>query len=396
MGVGHPCDNIVDAAAMNDTPFTLQDANAMRHASGELLSLALMQSRNATLAWLSVLGDPQAERWAGQAAWFQERWIARHVERNRGLAGDAARSPLGSIEPNADAWWSPQADARLPPPDSATLRSYLGETMEITQDLLGSAAATDAGLHWFRAALFEEDALIARFVALAQAQGKTAATQLLLPRSRIAPREPLWWPAQRHPLGSVDDGFVPEAERWAHEVAVPEFEIDAQPVSWRQFAEFVADGGYDEPRWWSEAGAVWLAESQRRSPRDVEELAQGAVVNRLGRLERCPPDAPATGVTWHEAQAWCRWAGRRLPTEVEWELAACTGASHGFVWGDALEWAAGRARAWPRGQARWNTDHIAQRGCAWFEPRRLAHPKARRFAAAGDDSAEIGFRSCAL
>jgi gamma-glutamyl hercynylcysteine S-oxide synthase len=81
---------------------------------------------------------------------------------------------------------------------------------------------------------------------------------------------------------------------------------------------------------------------------------------------------------------------------VEWELAACRGASRGFAWGDVPEWTAGRARAWPGGQPEWNTEQIAQRGCAWFEPRRLAHPKARRFAAADDDRAEVGFRSCAL
>jgi formylglycine-generating enzyme required for sulfatase activity len=381
---------------MNEITAALDDGQAMRHAGRDVLSLALLQSRNATLAWLAALSDAQAERWAGQAAWFQERWIARHVERSRGLESDAHRSPLASIEPMADAWWSPQADAQQPPPTATALRAYLAETMDITQDLLSRTEDRDADLHWFRAALFEEDALIARFAGLAQQRGVTVAASLLPRRVRTATREPLWWPAQRHMLGSADDGFVPEAERWAHEVAVPEFEIDAQPVSWRQFAEFVADGGYDEPRWWSEPGAGWLAQSQRRSPRDVEELANGVVRNLFGRLERCAQDEPATGVTLYEAQAWCAWAGRRLPTEVEWELAACRGASRGFVWGDVVEWTAGRARAWPGGHAHWNTGFGARRGCAWFEPRRLAHPKARRFAAGDDDHTEVGFRTCAL
>ncbi len=368
----------------------------MRHAGRDVLSLALMQSRNTTLAWLSVLGDPQAERWAGQAAWFAERWIARHVQRSRGHPGDTALSPLASIEPNADAWWSPQPDASLRPPDDAMLRSYMGETMEITQDLLSSAEASDAALFWYRAALWEEDALMARFATLAQQRSLQAAQRLMPDKHRAAPRAPQWWPAQRHALGSADDGFVPPPERWAHEVAVPEFEIDAQPVSWQQYAEFVTDGGYDEPRFWSDAGAAWLAATQRRCPRDAEELRHSAVVNRFGRLCRVHMDEPVTGLTWFEAQAWCQWAGRRLPTEVEWELVACRGASRGFAWGEVPEWTAGRARVWPGGQAHWNTQHIAQRGCAWLEPRRLAHPKARRFAPPDDDSAEVGFRSCSL
>jgi gamma-glutamyl hercynylcysteine S-oxide synthase len=381
---------------VNDVVAALNDPQAMRRAGRDVLSLVLMQSRNTTLAWLSVLDDVQARRWAGQAAWFSERWIARHVQRSRGHLGDMALSPLASIDANADAWWSPQPDDTAPPPDDATLRSYMGETMEVTQDLLACAEASDAALHWFRAALWQEDALVARLAALAQQRGVQAAHRLLPDKQRTAPREPLWWPAQRHALGSTDDGFVPPPERWAHDVAVPEFEIDAQAVSWQQYAEFVTDGGYDDPRWWSEAGAAWLSSTQRRCPRDVEELRHSAVVNRFGRLVRVHMSEPVAGVTWFEAQAWCRWAGRRLPTEVEWELAACRGASRGFVWGQVLEWTAGRARAWPGGHAEWSAQHMAQRGCAWFEPRRLAHPKARRFASPDDDNAEVGFRSCAV
>jgi gamma-glutamyl hercynylcysteine S-oxide synthase len=381
---------------MNDVAAALNDPQAMRHAGPDVLSLALMQSRNTTLAWLSVLGDQQAERWAGQAAWFAERWIARHVQRSRGHLGDMTLSPLASIEPHADGWWSPQPDTAVPPPDNAALRSYLAETMEITQDLLASAGPGDAALHGYRAALWEEDLLVARFVALAQQRGLQAAQRLIPDKHRVAHREPQWWPAQRHLLGSADAGFVPPPERWAHEIAVPDFEIDAQPVSWQQYAEFVTDGGYDELRFWSEAGAAWLQTTQRRCPRDVEELRHSAVVNRFGRLCRVHMDEPVTGLTWFEAQAWCQWAGRRLPTEVEWELAACRGASRGFAWGEVLEWTAGRARVWPGGQAQWNTQHIAQRGCAWFEPQRIAHPKARRFALPDDDAAEVGFRSCPM
>mgnify|MGYP000343650106 CR=1 FL=1 len=106
-------------------------------------------------------------------------------------------------------------------------------------------------------------------------------------------REPLWLPAQRVQVGSLPGGLVPDNERWAHEVAVPEFEIDAQPVSWAQFVEFVDDGGYDRQELWHPEGWAWLQrEAQaegRRGPRHVEQIgvASGAVMqSHFGRPAR--------------------------------------------------------------------------------------------------------------
>jgi iron(II)-dependent oxidoreductase len=237
---------------------------------------------------------------------------------------------------------------------------------------------------------------VARFVALAQGARVDIAAQLP-PRVLRPVRAPLWFTAQRWMLGSAPGGYVPPNERWAHEVALPEFEIDAQPVTWQQFAEFVADGGYDDPAWWDDAGRQWLQSSGRRSPRDVEQLRHGVVLQRFGRLVRASAGEAASMLTLHEAQAWCRWARRRLPTEVEWELAASRGASRGFVWGDVAEWTAGAARPWSGdGAVAVDRSLRAQRGLAWFEPRSLAQPKARRFMAAHADQTFVGFRSCAL
>jgi gamma-glutamyl hercynylcysteine S-oxide synthase len=120
------------------------------------------------------------------------------------------------------------------------------------------------------------------------------------------------------------------------------------------------------------------------------------VLQRFGQLVRAPAGEAASMLGWYEAEAWCAWAGRRLPTEVEWELAASQGASRGVTWGDVPEWTAGRARAWPGGPAIDDSAWRVQRGVAWFEPRRLAHPKARRFVAPERDDGFAGFRSCAL
>jgi len=400
---------------MNETAAMLADAQHMRHADREWLSLALMQSRNQTLAWLALFerqanadapapdaqaADVESALWlAGHAGWRQERWIARNVLRSRGALADEWRAPLASIEPHADAWWSTEsigdlAQGPTAAPSFEATRAYLAETLETTLDLLRGAAPDDEGLHVYRAALFDEDALLHRFVALAQATRIEAAVSLLPARQLHAAREPLLFAAQRWPLGSPRGGFVPANEQWEHEEAVPEFEVDAQAVTWSQYAEFVEDGGYDEPRWWSAEGWRWLQRGERRTPRDVEQLRHGVLLRRFGRLQRAPATQPVSMVSWFEAEAWCRWAGRRLPTEIEWELAATRGASRGFVWGDVPEWVAGHARAWPGG-APVDGNLRVQRGVAWFEPRRLAHPKARRFFAADRDEGFVGFRSCA-
>ena len=373
----------------------LDDAQAMRNADRELLSLALMHTRNRTLAWLTVLERLPGACWiAGRAAWWQERWIARNVQRSRGAAADVTRAPLASIEPLADGLWAQPGDASGPPPDA--LRAYLEETLEVTLDLLAATDNSDDVLHWHRAALFEEDACMLRFAVLAQQQ-RVDSKRLLPERLLRALRPPVWFPAQRWMLGSLRGlGYVPPAEQWAHEEPVPEFEIDAQAVSWQQFAEFVEDGGYDDVRWWSEDGAHWLQADTRRTPRDVEQLRHGVLLQRFGQLVRAPAGEAASMLSWYEAQAWCAWAGRRLPTEVEWELAASLGASRGVTWGDVPEWMAGRARAWPGGPVVDEATLRVQRGVAWFEPRRLAHPKARRFVAPERDDGFAGFRSCAL
>ena len=147
----------------------------------------------------------------------------------------------------------------------------------------------------------------------------------------------------------------------------------------------------------------------RRAPGGVEQLHGGVLVARGqgagAALQRAAASQPAVRVTRHEAEAWCRWAGRRLPTEPEWEIAASRGASRGFLWGDVFEWVGGSARTWPgAGRAAPGAlDAVPAadaglgvlRGASWATRARWHHPKARRFAAPASDIAFCGFRSCA-
>ena len=391
----------------------LDDPVAIRLAGRDLLSLALMDARNLSLRWLEVFdkrglaADTTHGRSAlwlvGHAGWWQDLWIGRHVQRGRGEQADAAAPRLPPVEPLAPGWFEPDG---AQPPDADTVRRYLADTLEVTLDLLAGADDRDDALHFYRAALLHEDrlgqALAERAALLQIKRDPPPPPPLLAPPSRTD-REALWMPSARVPLGSAPGGFVPDNERWADTVALPEYEIDAQAVSWERYIEFAEDGGYDRREFWTEPGWAWLQASGRRAPRDVEQLRGSVLLQRGGELQRAPTGQPAQHLTRHEAEAWCRWAGRRLPTEPEWELAALAARHRGFVWGDVFEWVAGSARAWPGHAATPGTlDRLPEprtlgvlRGAAVMTPARWRHPKARRFMAVDSDLAFCGFRSCA-
>lgn len=403
-----------------------------RHAGKAVLSLALIDARNRSLRWAAAFeasapGPNAILRELGRLGWFQEHWITRNLERQRGEQGDPSRPRLASILPEADAWFAdpmpaPGGAQGAPDVDLQTIRQYLVDSLETTLELLEGSAETDPALHFYRMALFEEDTAAERIAATAQSLGIDTGLAVLPPNRPT--REPLLFAATRPTIGSAPGGFVPENERWAHAVTLPEFEIDAQAITWAQYGEFVEDGGYDERRFWSDAGWAWLQTEGRRTPRYVDQMRQGVLQRRFGRLVRVPGVQPAIHVAWHEADAWCRWAGRRLPGEAEWECAAVQGENRGFRWGEVREWTAGTLRPYPavgdgadaasssggatgpagRGAAaptrqastaRGGVAARVIRGTSFASPARLRTPTLRDAAPATTDDLFVGFRSCA-
>lgn len=407
---------------MIETETANVDSPRMRHAGKGLLSLALMDARNHTLRWFgafedaaaAVAGEPAAPApidppaWTlGHVGWFQERWIARNVQRARGTACDPTQPRLASIEAHADAWFDADvvgSDERrrtaLPAPQA--IKDYLAETLETTLELLESADESDDALYFYRLALFHED----MHCEAAACASQTLAFDAGLLRRPVgsARRAALALPATRHAFGSAAGGFVFDNEKWVHEVAVPEFEIDAAAVTWAQYAEFVEDGGYDDARWWSPEGWAFVERTGRRCPRHVEQIRNGVLARHFGRLARVAPTQPAMHANWFEADAWCRWAGRRLPTEVEWECAALAGASLGFTWGEVWEWTASTARPYPGFAADpWRAysasafgKHKVLRGASFATRPRMRNARFRSFAAPERDDVFCGFRSCAI
>ncbi len=401
-----------------------------------MLSLALIDARNRTLHLLSLyeqalgndsLAVPRQEGveppvWlAGHIGWFAEWWIARNTQRAFGADCPVRPTRLAAIEPQADFWWNPaQIDphVRWSPelPDLQQTKAYLLDTLESTLELLEHAAETDAGLYFYRLALFHEDLRGEQLMVMAQTLGLPLGIDM---QAAPVAREPLLLPAGPWTLGREAQarGFCFAQERGLLRVDVPEFEIDAQPVTWNQYVEFVDDGGYDRPELWQRAGQQWLARQAggRRGPRHVEQIGVarhgtgGSVLQQhFGRTVRAAGNQSAVHVSWWEADAWARWAGRRLATEVEWEIAAHTAARRGFRWGDVHEWTAGTLQAWPGFVADpWSggTPFDPQvafgharvlRGASFATRARLRTPKGRGFAIADRDELFVGFRTCAL
>lgn len=129
----------------------------------------------------------------------------------------------------------------------------------------------------------------------------------------------------------ADDPWAYDNERPCHIVDLPAFLIDAAPVTNAQYQEFVDAGGYDQMSNWSLEGWEWRQAEGLTAPQFWRP--DGAVL-RFGRVVQRHPHEPVQHVCFHEAEAYARWAGKRLPTEAEWEKAARAGAGmeHGHVW----------------------------------------------------------------
>ncbi|MBI4510408.1 MAG: ergothioneine biosynthesis protein EgtB [Deltaproteobacteria bacterium] len=123
---------------------------------------------------------------------------------------------------------------------------------------------------------------------------------------------------------SRDAAFVFDNEKWAHThaVEVAPFRIARAPVTSSEFAQFVEDGGYARPEHWSHQGWTWRLKKGQQHPIYWCRNGKGWLRRHFDQMVPLEPHAPVLHVSWYEAEAYCHWAGRRLPTETEWELAA--------------------------------------------------------------------------
>jgi ergothioneine biosynthesis protein EgtB len=283
---------------------------------------------------------------------------------------------------------------QLPLPDADATRADLARQLEQTLALLaeteGSEHSDDA-LYFFRLALLHEDMHHEAAVYMARALGVPLADARWQPQPDRSPRSALHFDAGGVTLGHAGPGFAFDNELQARAVSVPAFDIDRRAVSWAEFLPFVEAGGYRVDRWWSDAGRRWRDQHAVTGP---HALTLGEVIDL---------DTAACHLSWHEAQAWCAWAGRRLPTEAEWERAALERPGD-FAWGQVWEWTASAFAPYPGFvphpyrdySAPWFDGRPVLRGGSWATQPRMKHPKYRNFFVPGRVDIIAGFRSCAL
>ncbi len=395
-------------------------ADALRACRADTLALFAAYERS-----LPGLVVPQDETlnpplWElGHIGWFQEFWLARNPQRERGPLADplAARPPSIRAEgdrlydssrvPHASRWHLalPDADATR-----ADLAAQLDASLEALATVDDTAADRDAALYFFRLALVHEDMHHEAALYMAQALGIRVDDPRWQTPRLPAPAEPLRFEAGAWALGSADgQGFAFDNELAGHEVVVPAVDIDAQVVRWAEFLPFVEAGGYVDERWWDEAGRAWRMARGAVAPRYLR-CADGATSYegrgtwlrwRHGTWAPLDPAEPACHLSFHEVQAWCRWAGRRLPTEAEWERAAVT-RPDAFRWGDVWEWTASPFTPYPGFVAHPYRDYSAPwfdgrpvlRGSSFMTQPRMRHPRYRNYFPPHRADVPAGFRTC--
>ncbi len=409
------------------SPATTPAMPAQRARSGDARMLAhdLGHSRQDTLQTFAafesalpslqvpIAQDLNPPLWElGHVGWFAAWWLARNPERARGWHAhpDAPRAP--SARAGVDALYDSRHVAHasrwsLPLPDARTTRADLAAQLAATLDLLAAETGTDAErLYFFRLALLHEDMHHEAALYMAQALGVAIADPRWQATPLPDPGPALQLPATAWALGTQPEaGFAFDNECGHQAIDLVPTRIDSQVLRWQDYLPFVEDGGYTQAQWWSPPGWQWLQQwltSHGPAPRYLRREGRTWRQWRHGQWRTLPLREAACHLTAYEAQAWCRWAGRRLPTEAEWAWAAHHAPETNFRWGQVWEWTASAFAPFPgfaphpyrEYSAPWFDGRPVLRGASFMTQARMRHPSYRNFFPADRNDVAAGFRTC--
>jgi iron(II)-dependent oxidoreductase len=343
------------------------------------IAQALAEVRERTLALVEPLDDAQLNRvyspilsplaWdLGHIANFEELWLVQTIGNREPLHGDLGRFYDAIENPR-------RTRGELPILRDEELRAYMADVRERTLDVLEdmdlSAEATDPLLREgfvYEMLLAHELQHQETMLQLLQlVAGYEPVLPELSPPAASFPAEPetVLVAAGEHGIGAPDRGFAYDNERPRHAVELPAFEIDRTPATNGAYLSFMEDTGADPPAFWHRDRGGWV------------DAARG------GR-QPVDPTRPVLHVSWHQADAFARWAGKRLPTELEWEAARSRldGIGHGW------EWTASDFLAYPGFEAFpyreysevfFGDSYKVLRGRSWATAPRVARPSFRNW-----------------
>ena len=418
---------------------------------GEGLAEALREARARTLAtyadldWEALppcIASVNPPLWElAHIAWFQEFWCLRDGARlesakpKAALLAEADRLFDSGSVPHHDRW-------HLAYPTREAISRYMEQTLEATLDAL--ERTPEAERYFFRLALFHEDMHGEALLMTLQTLGfAPPGIECLEPPPSVAQRaRDVFFQGGEFLQGTVAERreFVFDNEKWAHVASVRPFAISAAPVTQGEFAAFVEEGGYCRREFWTAEGWQWREAACAHAPCYWRRDGAGWLVRRFDRWWPIDFAAPMVHVSLHEAQAFCRWADRRLPSEAEWEFAARNGgADDRYPWGDepaqcagldlryrgasfaidephpsrsglrhlmgnVWEWTASPFAPYPgfrpdpyrEYSEPWFHTHYVLRGGSFATRSRLVHNRFRNFYLPERADAFAGFRTCAI
>ena len=279
----------------------------------------------------------------GHIAWFYEKFILRDIGGQKPVFDNVDSLYDSMAVPHSTRW-----DLNLP--DLKTTIRYRREILEKVINWLGlNETATSEHTYFTQLTTFHEDMHDEAFTYTRQTLRYPAPCLGVKDafKSKVAGPFPgdIYIPEGVHMLGSSPKApFYMDNEKWAHGYEVKPFSISRAPVTNLEFADFVEAGGYEREKLWSKAGWNWRMQNGVKHPLYWIKDSKEWVVENFDQIEVIRPHAPVAHVSWFEADAWCRWAERRLPWEAEWEVAASrtptiginklSGLETRYPWGD--------------------------------------------------------------